>query len=225
MTHRHLVTDPATAADFIGAGKAIFTLANTATGNHATYRVEAVKGEDDTFEVALFVGVDNTDRSAYAAIGRIEGGTFTCTLRGAVEAARDLRAAALAAGDTWVVGFCDSVGPRLAAGTALTERQAATLAKNLRRYGVGVDTLTPDAPKVRGFGWVKARVDAGKAFPEGVEFWTEGRCCTCGRRLTNPDSVHDLEGPVCKGRRGRALTGTVLGTLDLPAVEPEHEDA
>lgn len=223
MAHRHLVTDPTTARDFIIAGKAIFTLANTATGNHATYRVEAVKDQAGVFEVALFVGSDNSDRSSYMVIGRIEQGKFTCTLRGQVEAAADLLDAAKQAGDTWLEGFCNSVLPRLVGGSALTDRQAATLDRNFTKYGIALTTLTPAEPKVRGFGWVVARSDAGRPFPEGVEFWTEGRCCTCGRRLTNPDSINDLEGPICKGRRGRTLTGTVL-TL-LPEVEPEGEDA
>lgn len=220
MTHRHLITDSETAADFILAGKAIFTLANTATGNHATYRVESMKGADDTFSVALFVGTENTVRSAYSVIGEIREGVFTCTLKGQIEAIQNLREAAedeANNGESWLVNFCSNLLSCLKSGRTITDRQMICLQRNLRKRGINIDSLSPADPKVRGFGWVKARTDAGKAFPEGVEFWTEGRCCTCGRRLTNPDSIHDLEGPVCKGRRGRTLTGIVI--------TPEHEDA
>jgi hypothetical protein len=215
MTHRHLITDAATAATFITAGKAIFTLANTETSNHATYRVETVKGEDNTFEVALFVGTENTDRTAYTVIGRIVDGEFTCTLRDELTTIRDLLGAAEKADDTWLAGLCKSLIGRITDGREFTENQSNALTRNLTRFHIrrAVQMTDEHTAKVAGFGWVKARVEAGTEFPEKVEFWTEGRCCTCGRRLTNPKSIDALEGPVCSKRRGIDLTGIVLPTI------------
>lgn len=217
MTHRHLITDPATAATFITAGKATFTLANTTTDNHATYRVEAVKGEDNVFTVALFTGTDNTDRSSYTAIGEIRDGSFTCTLpgpRSLEDMVADVRDAADRAGDTWAVSLCDSVLSRLVGGREPSERQMEFVEARRRRYSVRPVEATPvlssDTPKVRGFGWVKGRVEAGRDLGDHVQFWTEGRCCTCGRKLTNPKSIDALEGPICSRRRGIDLTGIVL---------------
>ena len=33
-----------------------------------------------------------------------------------------------------------------------------------------------------------------------IEFWHEGRCCVCGRKLTVPESIESGIGPVCGGR-------------------------
>jgi hypothetical protein len=215
MTHRHLIADAATAATFITAGKAIFTLANTETEVHATYRVEAVKDEDNAFTVALFTGTENSDRGSYTDIGHIKDDVFTCTVRNELTVVRDLLGAAERANDTWLQGFCKNLIGRIANGSDLSDKQAAALGRNLTRFHIRrAASLSDDhAAKVAGFGWVKARTDAGKAFPEKVEFWTEGRCCTCGRRLTNPKSIDALEGPVCAGRRGTDLIGIVLPTI------------
>jgi hypothetical protein len=222
MTHRHLITDPATAKTFITAGKAFFTLANTTTDNHATYRVEAVKGEEGeegVLEVALFVGTDNSERSSYTPIGRIENGVYSCTLRDEVDVARDVLAHAEKNNDSWLEGFCKNIIGRLSAGNELTDRQAQTLERNRRAAcALPANPLAPTAPKVKGFGWIFRRVEDPAELASHVQFWTEGRCCTCGRRLTNPVSIEDLEGPVCRKNRGVVLTGTVL-------LLPEHEDA
>jgi len=227
MTHRHLITDPTTAGTFIMAGKSFFTVANTNTETHATYRVERKVEQDDDgndvefHEVALFTGTDNNDRGSYTIIGRIDNGTFTCTLKTQYDVARELIGLAKAAKDEWLTGFCKTVIWKLHRGIDLTNKQAEVFAKNCRRHQLaGADTIAADDPKVRGFVWVKGRADNNWPFPAKVQFWTEGRCCTCGKRLTNPESIHDLEGPVCKRRRGSPLTGKVLTT-----VTPEHEDA
>ena len=56
-----------------------------------------------------------------------------------------------------------------------------------------------DAPSVMAFAW------AWHAFlrnemPASLEFWHEGRCGRCGRRLTVPESVASGYGPECTGR-------------------------
>lgn len=34
-----------------------------------------------------------------------------------------------------------------------------------------------------------------------IEFWHEGKCGACGRKLTTPESINDGIGPVCKSIR------------------------
>lgn len=46
---------------------------------------------------------------------------------------------------------------------------------------------------VWGFKLVKRGTEA-----ENLEIWNTGRCCKCGAKLTNPQSVEDGIGPECK---------------------------
>lgn len=217
MAHRHLITDPTTAEAFVLAGKAFFTVANTKTENHATYRVEL--DDDGVHHIALFMGTENTDRRAYTEFATLADDTYTTALRTEAEVAREVRAACEAAGDDWGAGLCDSVLARLLRGDAPTAKQAKYFDARRKRHGIaaaGEGGLSNDHPKVRGFQWLLRRLRNPAAMDGHVQFWTEGRCCTCGRKLTNPDSVEALEGPVCAGRRGTVLTGTVL-PLTTPA--------
>lgn len=38
-------------------------------------------------------------------------------------------------------------------------------------------------------------------FPSNIQFWHEGSCCQCGRRLTVPTSIASGIGPECSKRR------------------------
>lgn len=58
------------------------------------------------------------------------------------------------------------------------------------------------SPSFDGFAYVWNLVEFGAHFPSGVEFWHEGACCICGRKLTVPESVADGIGPECKGKVG-----------------------
>tara|TARA_Y100000310_G_scaffold221651_1_gene223263 strand:+ start:97 stop:558 length:462 start_codon:yes stop_codon:yes gene_type:complete len=61
--------------------------------------------------------------------------------------------------------------------------------------------LAQDAAPVAGFAWLMQQlVNENAAALEQVEFWHEGRCCRCGRRLTDPTSIETGIGPVCAGR-------------------------
>ncbi len=61
-------------------------------------------------------------------------------------------------------------------------------------------TRNPGSAPVRGFGWFFRQVtDESKAL-EQVEFWHAGRCCRCGRTLTDPDSIASGIGPVCAAK-------------------------
>ena len=59
--------------------------------------------------------------------------------------------------------------------------------------------VTPDAPSFKAVDWVYGKVSQG-VLPATVEFWHEGRCCVCGRALTDPQSIALGTGPICGGR-------------------------
>jgi len=43
-------------------------------------------------------------------------------------------------------------------------------------------------------------VDHGCYWPRTLEFWHEGQCCVCGRKLTVPESIASGIGPECAGK-------------------------
>lgn len=55
-----------------------------------------------------------------------------------------------------------------------------------------------DAPSARAFRWIWSRFVSDKDFAP-AEFWHEGRCGRCGRKLTVPASIERGLGPVCAG--------------------------
>lgn len=62
---------------------------------------------------------------------------------------------------------------------------------------------TPTQPLLA-IGWLLAQAQRALAGSpsklDQVEFWHEGRCCRCGRRLTVPDSIASGIGPECAGK-------------------------
>lgn len=58
------------------------------------------------------------------------------------------------------------------------------------------------SPSFDAFAYVWNSIEIGCQFPSQVEFWHEGSCCICGRKLTVPESVADGIGPECKGKVG-----------------------
>lgn len=61
--------------------------------------------------------------------------------------------------------------------------------------------MTADSAPVKAFSWTVRHLVAGK-FPQGLEFWHEGRCCRCGRTLTVPESIENGIGPECAKKMG-----------------------
>ena len=59
--------------------------------------------------------------------------------------------------------------------------------------------MSQEAPSVVNFQYVYMAIYAG-AVPDFIEVWHEGRCCMCGRLLTDPDSIERGIGPVCLGK-------------------------
>lgn len=64
--------------------------------------------------------------------------------------------------------------------------------------------ISESAQSAKVFAWFW-RTLANGGMPDYVEFWHEGRCGRCGRRLTVPESLATGVGPACAGtsRRGR----------------------
>jgi hypothetical protein len=50
------------------------------------------------------------------------------------------------------------------------------------------------------FEWFLKRLKANAGMPDGGEFWHEGKCGKCGRKLTVPLSIERGLGPICDPR-------------------------
>lgn len=53
------------------------------------------------------------------------------------------------------------------------------------------------SPSFDAFAYVWRMLDESAQWPSKVEFWHEGSCCRCGRKLTVPESVANGIGPEC----------------------------
>lgn len=58
----------------------------------------------------------------------------------------------------------------------------------------------PDAPSAKAFNWFYQKVIVANSatIPEQLEFWHEGFCAACGRKLTVPESIETGLGPECR---------------------------
>lgn len=61
--------------------------------------------------------------------------------------------------------------------------------------------MNADSKPVAAIRWTLERLQQ-RHFPSTVEFWHEGRCGRCGRKLTVPESVAAGIGPECAGKVG-----------------------
>jgi hypothetical protein len=59
--------------------------------------------------------------------------------------------------------------------------------------------ISSDAPSAKCFDWLWRNL-SNETRLDMIEFWHEGRCCMCGRKLTVPESIDAGIGPVCAGR-------------------------
>lgn len=62
--HAHQITDPSDAKTFVTAGDAIFTIINSSTGAHLTYRVSKMDKRDGFF-VKVLTGPSNENDYSY----------------------------------------------------------------------------------------------------------------------------------------------------------------
>ena len=190
----HRITDPTAIRAFVGAGNAYFTLRNAATGGRVTYNV--TREDDGTLTVRAFTGSENSDRRHYSYLGTVDAeGRYTYA--GPRAAVAGLAAVAAETGDAWLAGFCAS----LAARNELTDRQKAVLRERCQKHGVVTAAVPFDDVRARGFAWFWRTLNGG-TFPATFEFWHEGRCAACARRLTVPNSIATGFGPECADRLG-----------------------
>ena len=57
--------------------------------------------------------------------------------------------------------------------------------------------MTLDSVPVKVFSWSIKVMQGESTLPEGYSIRHEGKCCRCGRRLTNPESLDTGIGPEC----------------------------
>lgn len=55
------------------------------------------------------------------------------------------------------------------------------------------------APCYLAFSWLWNELNKGNEKLEQIDFWHEGKCCRCGRKLTTPESIEAGIGPICAG--------------------------
>jgi len=180
---------------FVTAGRALFTIRNTETGNRVTYRVVRPKGQD-RLEVHALCGPDNTDQGSYRLLGYIEDGEYHyADQESAVYA---LREAAREDGNDWVLSFTASILDCFANGWELSFGREKALNHNLGKYKIPLSTIAANDMKAKVFEWLwRTRLSTASELPDQVEVWHEGRCARCGRRLTVPESISSGFGPEC----------------------------
>jgi len=59
--------------------------------------------------------------------------------------------------------------------------------------------ISPDAPSAKAIKWFLNSITSQKQL-DRIEFWHEGKCGVCGRKLTVPKSIENGIGPVCEGK-------------------------
>jgi hypothetical protein len=57
---------------------------------------------------------------------------------------------------------------------------------------------TEDTKPVKVVRWALAQVVKGNELPAGYTIQHEGKCCRCGRTLTDPESIEAGIGPICR---------------------------
>lgn len=57
--------------------------------------------------------------------------------------------------------------------------------------------INPDAESIKGLLWLINKLLRGQEIPEVMQVYHFGKCCRCGRTLTDPESVKLGVGPEC----------------------------
>jgi len=53
--------------------------------------------------------------------------------------------------------------------------------------------------------WLLSKLHNGQDLPEALEIKGASKCCRCARKLTNPDSVSDGMGPICRKKANKSV--------------------
>ncbi len=72
--------------------------------------------------------------------------------------------------------------------------------EGLRYHPSPKSKVSRTAPSSLAFRWFVSRLAAGRGPAPVGEFWHEGKCGRCGRKLTVPESIASGLGPECAGR-------------------------
>ncbi len=178
------IADPADQLAYIVSAvkpgrKIRFTLHNTRTDKHLTYQVETARGPvaiSDSCSLAMMLSRPVLGRRRFVSVltaGSDNEGSYTY-LGTIFDRGED---------KPWKV--YGSYGARLT---------------RWHYYRGKKSPIGPEAVSVRAWLWLWCSLIAGKALPEGVRFWHEGRCGRCGRTLTDPESCARGLGPTCAGK-------------------------
>jgi hypothetical protein len=52
--------------------------------------------------------------------------------------------------------------------------------------------------------WLMTKLTSGQDLPSALEIKGSTGCARCGRKLTNPDSIDDGLGPICRGKASKS---------------------
>lgn len=61
-------------------------------------------------------------------------------------------------------------------------------------------TMSNNAKSVKAIKWFLGMLDVERPLPSEIEFWHEGKCGKCGRKLTVPHSIETGIGPICTAK-------------------------
>ena len=98
-----------------------------------------------------------------------------------------------------------------------------TLNPKQRRFYHGKKAkISSDAGSAKAFNWFWKRLIQGSGEIDSMEFWHEGQCAKCGRKLTVPVSIECGFGPVCAEMLGIPMpTSTQMSLANAFSSEPE----
>ena len=105
-------------------------------------------------------------------------------------------------GDKWLIGFTENMMKAYKFGWKLSAKQEAALAKNLKKAGLAPSVIPSDDFRSKSFAWLMKTLANGD-LPAAINFYHEGMCCKCAKRLTVPASILTGMGRDCASRYGR----------------------
>lgn len=210
--HRMMVNDPKVMLQFMTAGKATFTLKNRETGERATYRVEGHgDGFERTYKVFAFTGQDNSRKGHYTMMGILDA-DGTWIVRDDRTLLQDLENRVL------IYTPAKSFIHRFLAEFKRMQREGEEIPPHMqKRYNSmlrsnKIPGFISDPVKLNLFPQMWEMLTESKPVPETWEFWHEGCCGRCGRRLTVPASIELGHGHNCAHLLGRKEEWEALNT-------------
>lgn len=195
--HRLMMNNPDGMLKFMTAGKAIFTVKHRLTGDRATYRVEAQgEGLERTYKVLAFSGQDNGRKSHYTAMGTMDAdGTWSPRIENDMFLDLEISMLKHTPPKSYIWKYMDKIRQSRTDGTPMepaVEKRYKSLLRSHRIKGFITDPV-----KLRIFPELWEMLTEGKPVPPELEFWHEGCCGCCSKKLTVPASIELGHGPNC----------------------------